>query len=357
MKKNILSLTILVIGALFFTSCSLKVSKDITKSYSPQLPDSTFKIYYAEAPENAEIIGTLSIEDPGTALNCDSATVFDLAKLEAGKSGGNALMITRHRRPSFWGSNCHQLSAVILRIPDGISNVDLSSGVASSSVKTTTKDTTVIDMSKFEMPRYLPKVIFSLDGGYGWRTAKIDHDLNYEQKNFLKNLTSGFVWDASASLIFKNGYGIRLTYLQYLASHSINAYNNETYQTGTLSTKHNISYVGPAFVTSAVLGKYKNWISVGYVGLGYMMYYDSTTFRNDFETYTGSTLGVQLGCTIEHKIYPELAIGLNVELLSGILTSWEVNQNGNKYNESFPDNRGEGLGQFRIMAGLRYYIK
>jgi len=349
MKKNILTIIIFVISTLIFVSCVPNVSKTITKLYPPIVTDSTFNIYYdnKEVPQEVDIIGTLSITDGVFTTNCDSVSIFNLAKKEVSQSGGNALLITKYSIPSISGSKCHQIEGIILRI------VDNSDGILTSS---TNIPTTITDF-KIEKPRYLPKVILSLDGGYGWRTATISPDLDYEQKQFLKNLTSGFVWDASASFIFKKGYGVKLTYLQYLASHSINAYNNETYQTGTLSTKHNISYVGPAFVTSAALGKYKNWISVGYVGLGYMMYYDSTTFRNDFETYTGATVGFQLGWSIDYKIYPELAIGINAELLSGILTSWEVNSNGNKYNESLPANSGEGLGQFRIMAGLRYYIK
>ena len=192
MKRNIITLIIFVIGTLIITSCSLKVNKDITKFYPPQFPDSTFKLYYGsnETPNDAEIIGTLSIKDAGATLNCDSATVFDLAKIEAGQSGGNALLITKHTRPSIFGSSCHQISGFILKIPDTIGDRDLFLGVVSSSDTSIVKDTSVNKMVKFELPRYLPRAIFSLDGGYGWRTAKISPDLNYEEREFMEHLMS-----------------------------------------------------------------------------------------------------------------------------------------------------------------------
>jgi hypothetical protein len=358
MKKNMKALIIFLFTILLFTSCSLRVNKNITKSYPPQVPDSTFKVYFSEAPENAEIIGTISVLDGGMTMTCDSATVFNLAKVEAGQAGGNALMITDYKKPAIWESSCHQVIGMILKIPDAIKSEEFFSGLATSSDSLITKDTTAIKMVKFEKPRYLPRMIFSLDGGYGWRTAKIDPNLNYEEKDFLKHLMSGFVWDASATYIFKNNYGIKLTYLQYFASHSANGYDLETYQTGTLSESQTISYVGPAFAGYDAFGKDKNWILGSYVGLGYIMYYDKATFINDYITITGAKVGFQFGIEIEHKINPNFGIGLNAELVSGVLMSWEVNKNGKKQTYTTNDvNNGIGLGQFRIMAGIRYYIK
>jgi hypothetical protein len=357
MKKSIIAITLIVIISLF-NSCTLKVNKNVIKAYPPQLPDSTFMFYYAEMPNNAEVIGTLSITDGGATLNCDSATVFELAKLEVGKSGGDALLVTEHKRPGLFGSSCHQITGAILKIHDTIANEDFSSGLSSASSNTPApKDTIAMTTVKFEMPRYLPTMIFGLDAGYGWRTAKIDPNEEPFQRNILENIASGFVWDASASYIFKNGYGIRLSYAQYLASYSVSAVRNETYQSGTFSIKDNISYVGPAFAMFTHFGQDKDWFLTYYMGLGYMTYSSNATFLNDKSVTTGETLGVQLGFGIEHKIYPELGIGLNMELLGGVLSSWEVNDNGDRKTYQTEENKGEGLGQFRIAVGLRYYIK
>jgi hypothetical protein len=366
MNRNYKTLVIFVITILLFSSCALRVNKDITKFYSPQFPDDNFKIYYYSLmPENAEIIGTISIMDGGMTMTCDLATVLNLAKIEAGQAGGNGLLITKHTKPSAFGSSCHQISAMILKIPDSptVTNTDedWSQGVVSSAgntVDTTkTKTKSATKMIPFEIPRYLPKMIFSLDGGYGWKTARINPNLTPDQKEFIEHLSSGFVWNASAAYIFENSYAIKLTYLQYLTSYITEAYDKETHQTGTYSTKQTISYVGPTVARYDVFGKDKNWFVNYYVGLGYMMFYSNETFRNDYYTATGSTLGAQFGLGLEHKIYPELGIGLNAELITGVLTVWEEDKNGYKQTISTNDiNSGVGLGQFRIMVGIRYYI-
>ena len=111
---------VVVIFILIFTSCSLKVTKNISvKNLEMQDTTLPISIYtnWNNIPANTINIGSLFIEESGITMNCDSATVFDLAAVETRKAGGNALYLKEHQRPSFFGSSCHQIKGDMLHIP------------------------------------------------------------------------------------------------------------------------------------------------------------------------------------------------------------------------------------------------
>ncbi|MCL2039879.1 MAG: hypothetical protein FWG85_05565, partial [Bacteroidetes bacterium] len=206
----------------------------------------------------------------------------------------------------------------------------------------------------------LPRAIFSLDGGYSRRTGKIHPDLSDAQKDYFENFISGFAWDISGSYISKSNYGVRLTYLQHLTSHSENAYNEYGERVGSLTESHTITYIGPAITGYEAFGKNKNWIINSYAGVGYMRLYSHATtiitntnyFDGTIDDFiTGSTIGYQAGIGLDYKITPLLGVGINAELIGGQIK--EIESNG--YTVFLEQT--EGIGQFRIIAGIRYYIK
>lgn len=102
---------------LFLSSCSPKISTVLTKEY----PALTYKEKVAvigleeKQPEDSEILGEVKIRDTGFSTKCNYEVVLDKAKLEARNVGGNAIKITKHKKPDFW-STCHRLDAIILKI-------------------------------------------------------------------------------------------------------------------------------------------------------------------------------------------------------------------------------------------------
>ncbi|MDR3140485.1 MAG: hypothetical protein LBU37_01965 [Tannerellaceae bacterium] len=84
-------------------------------------------------PDDAELLGTVKIDDSGFSTNCGLDVVIDKAKTEARKIGGNAIKITKHTPPSIWGSSCHQITADILKV-DKIENYTVSTAIADSSL-------------------------------------------------------------------------------------------------------------------------------------------------------------------------------------------------------------------------------
>jgi len=112
--RQLVILSILCIA----TACSPKVSKNITQSYAPldYKEDVVVLDLQTPIPDGADHIGTIKIGDSGFSTDCDWNTVIETAKVEARKVGGNAIKITEHKPPSTFGSGCHRITAVVLRI-------------------------------------------------------------------------------------------------------------------------------------------------------------------------------------------------------------------------------------------------
>jgi hypothetical protein len=88
--------------------------------YPPLDADSSVVIYSKKRQISAkyEDIGRIELscnETLSKSKSCDSVDIFDAAKAKAKEIGGNALLITRHKKPSIWNSN-YFLDADVLKI-------------------------------------------------------------------------------------------------------------------------------------------------------------------------------------------------------------------------------------------------
>jgi len=109
---------LILIIIVIISSCSPKISTNITTNYNPL--DSKEEVVILginkEVPKNAEILGQVKIGDTGFSIKCDYDIVIEKAKTEARKVGGNAIKILKHKTPSFLGSSCHRITARILQV-------------------------------------------------------------------------------------------------------------------------------------------------------------------------------------------------------------------------------------------------
>ena len=132
---------LLVTGTiLLMTSCSAKLTSSIFKTYPPLHYQEDVRVFKPNeaVPSNAEKLGTVKVGDSGFSIDCNYATVLDMAKIEARKVGANALKITQHKKPDFL-STCHRIIADVLRIdsienyaamPEPVDSVMLAAGYA-----------------------------------------------------------------------------------------------------------------------------------------------------------------------------------------------------------------------------------
>jgi len=109
-----------IVFGLALASCSPRITTQVTKSYTPIDFKQEIKVYdlMDPVPGKSEEIGFVKIGDTGFSTNCNFENVLNLAKIEARKSGGNAIKIIDHILPSAFGSSCHQITAKILKVSD-----------------------------------------------------------------------------------------------------------------------------------------------------------------------------------------------------------------------------------------------
>lgn len=154
---------------LLMTACSPKVVTHISKVYPDIIPtDSVYVIELGDkVPNTAETIGRISVVDRGTSSKCRYDQVLHLAQEATGKNGGNGLAITDHLKPSFWGSSCHQISGLMLRLSDR--QVDT---MKVNPVQDMIELDHVVTKERAENRR-APSSTFEGSIGYGWVTSKL----------------------------------------------------------------------------------------------------------------------------------------------------------------------------------------
>ena len=335
---------------LLFSACSPRIGTSITKIYPPLSAESpiTVYLYQTEVPSGAESLGRISISDTGFTVVCDSATVMNRVKDEARKIGGNAVCITDHKKPLFWGSSCHQMTAIILKVKD----FDQSSDFVDNSAEV---------QSAFSVTKStLPKIKVGANAGYGWRTAKLSSNVQGDIRDFEKKLMSGISWDGSFHYYFNDTYGLGLLYSSFLASNS--EYGSLDGVQGTLSIKRAITFVGPAFAIRGATSD-KKWFLNFNIGIGYLGYNTNETFKGEYTNSNkhfkgnGSTVGVLINWGGEYKFNKNWGIGVDLTSVAGILNELNVIEDGYRSTYVFEDGQEEGIGQFRLTTGLRYYFK
>lgn len=302
-------------------------------------------VYSTAVPSNSESLGVANITDSGFSTHCDSLTVVEKLKQEARKIGGNAVLITEYVKPSFWGSTCHQMTGIILRVFD----------FQSASLTTDSDSSQFVNVKTVRPERILPPMTLAANAGYGWRTATLSPDLIGFQREYAKGLMSGFAGDISFNYYFSDYWGLGVIGSAFFASQSM--YGSSDFGEGNLRTNDIIYFAGPALLMRMPTRNEK-WTLICNWGAGYAGYTSKLSFLNDRVNIQGATLGVYGVFGVEYKIEKNLAIGLNCSSISGVLGSWTVTTNGHK--ESYRKNNikeKESLNQIQVLLGIRYYLK
>ncbi len=341
-KKNFFYLAIMATVATFMNSCAPVVRTAVVKTY-PAVAQDSVTVYWerSEVPKNSEELGSIVVTDGGTTLRCDSLTVINLVKLEAGKMGGNATLITEHRHPSFWTSSCHRMAAIALNVSD--------SPILRS-------DTSTSRESLPKPPRTQSRVRFVANFGYGFRTAQINPDLSHEERKDIEQRKSGLAWDVQAAYYTHEFLGIGLDYCGYYATSSSPVYLTvPPYISGILNTADMMTYIGPVFIARAVL---KKWIFDCSVSLGYLRYMSKGSLHDYTASSIGHTFGSKLSFGASYKLDEQFEIGANMGMLEGTLSKFFItNFDGTTQTLTLDAKQREGLGQFRLLVGIRYNIK
>ena len=125
MKRNIYLFIFSI--AILLSSCSPKITTQLYKNFPPL--DITQEIKVLTITDSIPVIstqlGTIKLEDSGMTTKCKYDDLIEVAKNEARKVGGNVIKVIEHIPPhsSMYGvafvySNCHQISVLILKVPE-----------------------------------------------------------------------------------------------------------------------------------------------------------------------------------------------------------------------------------------------
>jgi hypothetical protein len=394
----------LIILAFGFCSCSPKVHKHIIKEMHPVGNDTEVAVYGIGdvVPENAEVIGNVSVLDGGFTSHCDWETVLETAKQEVRASGGNGIEIVQHSYPGQNGSSCHQITAYMLNISDDIEPIALSEEAQEDfhdyvvmkdgdtipcriTDKTNNTITFLYERNGIRRLTSLPltdvphyyiddpvelanrkaesqkkdyNVQIALNGGYAFRTAKFSNDISGDYKDYLKKLMQGPDYGASIRFNIKNGITLGLHYDRFSSSNAayVYTYDDEgNYYEGNVSNIHTLTFIGVslgALTANSQNGKHM----LNVEGLaGYMGYKDGAEEFGYKYTLTGQTFGLGLAFGYDYRLTQHIAIGAEASYYIGALSKVTYDD-GTRKEVIDLGNSKEGLQRFNIKGGIRFYL-
>jgi hypothetical protein len=335
----------IIAALILLTSCSPRIGTILTKTYPALKSNEPVEVFTdtRSVPSDSESLGIVRATDTGFSTQCDSITVVESLKAEARKAGGNAIVITEHIRPSFFGSNCHQMTGTILRIYDFES-------------KTFAENADSIRLEEIESiqpARILPRMDISAGIGYAWRTAKLAPNLDPITREYAKGLMDGFAWKMTFNYYFNDLFGIGLDYSAFRATNK--ALGQQDGNPGYLKTNDMITFIGPSFSTRSQLNE--KWMLNCSLSIGYIGYTSKETAFGTSEKISGASVGMQAGIDIQYKLTPDWGIVFNCNAISGVLSEYTHEWNGYKETIKLDDNSKEGLQHINLLVGVRYYIK
>ena len=394
----------LIILAFGFCSCSPKVHKHIIKEMHPVGNDTEVAVYGIGdvVPENAEVIGNVSVLDGGFTSHCDWETVLETAKQEVRAAGGNGIEIVQHSYPGQNGSSCHQITAYMLNISDDIDPIALSEEAQEDfhdyvvmkdgdtipcriTDKTNNTITFLYERNGIRRLTSLPltdvphyyiddpvelanrkaqrdkkeyNVQIALNGGYAFRTAKFSNDISGDYKDYLRKLSRGFDYGASIRFNIKNGITLGLHYDQFSSSNAayVYTYDDEgNYYEGNVSNIHTLTFIGVslgALTANSQNGKHM----LNVEGLaGYLGYKDSAEEFGYKYTLTGQTFGLGLGMGYDYRLTQHIAIGAEASYYIGALSKVTYDD-GTRKEIIDLGNSKEGLQRLNLKSGIRFYL-
>ncbi|WP_455641321.1 outer membrane beta-barrel protein [Parabacteroides sp.] len=304
---------------LLFGSCAPKVMTDLVQSRPASVTAEEVRLYGVgqAVPDTAELIGRVKVVDGGVSTKCNYDQVVALAKQETAKAGGNALVLTDHRKPSLLGSSCHQIAGNMLWI--GVPAASETEMTAEPSTPAY-EDRAITPKSPFMHSTFYASI------GYAFMTNRF-----YLPESASGNPKNGLDWQLGYDWVSRSGFGAGLMYSGYKSSY---IYSNMDVNVG-------LAYIAPQFVMKQKVGR---WGIEEKIGMGYFKY------RESVENVSASLSGFGYNFLFGAEYYLSDHVGIGADI--GYIGSSLPKQDNINYQE------GEHSGIFRIHldAGIRFHF-
>lgn len=305
---------------LFLSSCAPRIMTDMQKTYPVEITAEEVRVFEQgdSIPEFAEALGRISITDAGFTTKCEYDYILSLARKETAEAGGNGFAVTKHSFPSVWGSSCHQIAGLALRIGERDSCLVISDPVWEIIAANTRRRE--LAGNKIRAPRFT----LDISAGGGFITSRVITPYGSDRG------TGGMDWRLAFEQVFNSGIGYSI---QYVGSKTTFTYNYSMTQL----------YIAPSLIYR---GRLDNWILKVGVGIGYFGLRDEDEKVNKTGSIAGVGFNSDLG--VEYMFSEHIGLGISLNAVSASFP--------NADRTYLEENEYSGMGRISALAGFRYYF-
>lgn len=318
--KKITQFSVLYLLPLFLGSCAPKVLTEINNPHTPVVTANEVRLYEVgdSVPQSAELIGRVKVLDSGLSTHCQYDQVVALAKEKTAQSGGNALALTDHRKPSIW-SSCHQIAGNMLLIDE------------TKRHETYTRATTPVEDSKEcnceEQFRFRHNTLYA-NIGYSCIVSKF-----YMPLEATGHPKRGMDWMAGYDWVSTSGFGAGVMYSGYKSS----------YLLSDIDFAVKLTYIAPQFVMKQ---QFRQWSIEEKLGIGYFNYRESVKGSG---SVSASGVGYNFLLGTEYHVSDLVGIGANIGYISGSLPE-------DKFGNPNEEDGSTGIFRLHFNVGVRFHF-
>lgn len=318
--KKITQFSVLYLLPLFLGSCAPKVLTEINNPHTPVVTANEVRLYEVgdSVPQSAELIGRVKVLDSGLSTHCQYDQVVALAKEKTAQSGGNALTLTDHRKPSIW-SSCHQIAGNMLLIDE------------TKRHETYTRATTPVEDSKEcnceEQSRFRHNTFYA-NIGYSCIISKF-----YMPLEATGHPKRGMDWMAGYDWVSTSGFGAGVMYSGYKSS----------YLLSDIDFAIKLTYIAPQFVMKQ---QFRQWSIEEKLGIGYFNYRESVKGSG---SVSASGVGYNFLLGTEYHVSDLVGIGANIGYISGSLPE-------DKFGNPNEEDGSTGIFRLHFNVGVRFHF-
>jgi hypothetical protein len=213
-----------------------------------------------------------------------------------------------------------------------------------------------VETDKSPMLGDYSKFRFAVGGGWSYRTASLPDGAGTAERDYLRELKSGYGLTAQAAWFISETVGIGALYAGHRSKVSKSSVtlssNGSVYYTGPLRDDVSIRFIAPVLVTRLVQAN-KKGVGLFDFSLGYLGYKDVSTMSSNFFRIEGATLGLATGLGYDILLSEHVGIGLNVALITGTLSQVKLIRGSSSTTIKLDKDEYENLTRVEITAGIR----
>ena len=197
-------------------------------------------------------------------------------------------------------------------------------------------------------------------GGYSYRLEKVPDDAG-DFQGYIEKLKSGFNIEAEAGYFINKSYGIGLRYnffrtKNYMDNISFIISSGHSFDTvvGNMGDDIRINYIGPVFYYRFFNRQESIAWLIG-ISLGYAGFVNKGILLSEDLKRSGSTVGISVIIGTDIFVKKNLAIGLNLSVDFGTLTSITTKYQGITVTTKLAVQDRIDISLINITAGLRFW--